>query len=69
MDKEKRVSKILVPMNNKEFTRWYKHESKRNPKETMKGSREMFLSAIWNAWKLGYAFGKGIDDETIGKMS
>jgi len=56
-------------MSNAEFSSWYRHESKRKPEEVLKGTRKMFLGAVWNAWKLGYAFGKGADkNETIGEM-
>lgn len=52
-------------MDNKEFATWYKAEKKRKPEEIMKGTRKMFLDAIWNAWSLGYEFGRGIKNEKI----
>jgi len=65
MDKEQHISKSLIMMDNKEFATWYKAEKKRKPEEIMKGTRKMFLDAIWNAWSLGYEFGRGIKNEKI----
>jgi hypothetical protein len=47
-----------VTMSQDEFTDWLKAERSRDQAELVKTARGTFLSAVCNAWKLGYTHKK-----------